>query len=50
MIDGVEVDLVVVKAAMDVVWVTLGWSILEEFESEVQFGKQVHICNISPNK
>ena len=36
-IDGVEVELGVVKAVMDVVWVTLGWSTLEEFESEVQF-------------
>ena len=35
--DGVEVDLVVVKAAMTVLLVTLGCSVLNVLESGVQF-------------
>ena len=30
--------------------VTVGWPVLEGFESEVQFRKQVHLHNTSTNK
>ena len=43
--DGVEVDLVVVKAAMVVLFVMLGCSVLDEIEFGVQFWEQVYVGN-----
>ena len=49
-LDGVENDLVEVKAVMAVMLVTLAWSTLEEFESEMQCWEQVQLYNTTTNK
>ena len=47
---GVGNDLVEVKAVMAVMLVTLAWSTLEEFESEVQLWERMQLYNTTTKK